>query len=364
MVNQNPPELVAHRESTAIGSNPSRQQAFLSRLWSLLKLGISHGPVYAIAIARMTSSAQHDPEANWMFWTRRRSPFLDGILHAYPGVRRRRRLLDKMLTQGHAEGIEFHYDVSNDFFRLFLDQDYMFYTCARFLSEGEGLAQAQKNKADLLLGMLDPEPGQQILDLGLGWGGMMRRISEATGSRDGLRGYTLSKQQIAYVTELGFDVELQDFIEKDYAPDSLDRVISIGSLEHVRPAELLPFYNKIFHALRPGGRMVNQFFSLDREPFPLSMVWCQMFFPGTLLAMHDVHVQAARKAGFVIKEDVPDSYKKTLRAWYDNLVSHRAEAIAAAGIHIYNEYMTFFPLAWRFFDDGEATLHRMLLIKP
>jgi cyclopropane-fatty-acyl-phospholipid synthase len=312
----------------------------------------------------MTSTAEYDPETNWDYWTIPKNKTIEGILRGYPGRRRRSKLLDRMLQQGHAEGIEFHYDVSNEFYRLFLDQDYMFYSCARFLSDDDTLEQAQKNKADFMVDLLAPEAGHQILDLGFGWGGMMRRIADETGTRDGLLGYTLSKQQLAYVRDLGFDVELQDFIEKDYKPESLDRVISIGSLEHVRPDEIFSFYTKIFRTLRSGGRMVNQFFSLDSEPFPASMVLAQLFFPGSVLAMHDVHVQAAERAGFVIKEDVKDSYKKTLRAWYDNLVSNRDKALATSGIHIYNEYMTFFPAAWRFFDDDESTLHRMLLVKP
>lgn len=364
MTIQNPAELMAHREPTIIENAAPRQEHFLPRLTRLLKIGVTHGPIYATVLSRMTSTAEYDPEENWNFWTKPRNKIVESLLRSYPGPRRRRKLLDKMMRQGHAEGIEFHYDVSNDFYRLFLDKEYMFYTCARFLSDDETLEEAQKNKADFMLSLLEPEAGHQIVDLGCGWGGMMRRIAAETGTGEGLRGYTLSKQQLAYVKDLGFDVELQDFIEKDWVPESLDRVISVGSLEHVRPDEIFTFYSRIYRALRSGGRMVNQFFSLDREPFPASMVRAQLFFPGSILAMHDVHVQAAKKAGFVIKQDVTDSYKKTLRAWYDNLVMNRDKAIATSGIHIYNEYMMFFPTAWRFFHDGESTLHRMLLIKP
>ena len=362
--NPHAPELMAHRKPSSPEGSARGEEGFISRSLRLIRLSVSHGPLYAIALHRMTSSARYDPEANWRFWTSPRDVLLEGILRAYPTATGRSKLLDKMLSQGRAEGIEFHYDVSNDFYLLFLDQDYMLYTCARFLSKDETLEQAQKNKVDFLIARLAPEAGQQILDLGCGWGGMMRCVSERIGTREGLHGYTLSKQQMAYVQNLGFDVELQDFVEKDYAPESLDRIISIGSLEHVRPKELLPFYDKLFCALRPGGRMVTQFFSLDREPVPPSMVWVQLFFPGSLLAMHGVHVEAAKKAGFIIKEDVTDSYEETLRCWYDNLVKNRDEAIATSGISIFNEYMTFFPMAWRFFHDGDSSLHRMLLVKP
>ncbi len=364
MATQNPAELIAHREAVVTDSVLPRREYFLARFFRLLKIAFTHGLLYAIALARMTSAKEYDSEANWDFWTKPRNSVFERLIRSYPGRNQRRKLLDKMLSQGHAEGIEFHYDVSNDFYRLFLDKQYMFYTCARFLSDDETLEQAQKNKADFLLELLAPDAGQQILDLGCGWGGMMRCIAEKTGSREGLRGYTLSKQQLAYVNDLGYKAELKDFIETDYASESLDRVISVGSLEHVRPDELVMFYAQIFKALRPGGRMVNQFFSLDHESNPYSMTLGQLFFPGSVLALHELHRQAAVKAGFVIQEDATDSYKKTLRAWYDNLVANHDQAIATSGINIYNEYLTFFPVAWRFFNDGESTLHRMLLVKP
>lgn len=360
---QNPVELMAHRELATVDKVVTRQASFFSRLIRFLKTSVTHGPLYALVLSHMTSGAEYDPIKNWDFWTKKRNRLLERILRGYPGRHRRIKLLDTMMQQGHAEGIEFHYDVSNDFYRLFLDNDYMFYTCARFLSDDETLEQAQKNKADLLIDLLAPEAGHQIRDLGFGWGGMMRCIAEKTGTRGGLLGYSLSKQQMTYVRGLGYNVELQDFIEKDYAPESLDRVISVGSLEHVRPDELFNFYDKIYRALRPGGRMVNQFFSLNYEPLPISMVLGHLFFPGSLLAMHNVHLQAAKEVGFVMKVDVTDSYQSTLRAWYDNLVANRDKAIATSGIDIYNEYLTFFPIAWRMFDDGDTTLHRMLLVK-
>ena len=359
-MNTNPTELMAHRTPL----EQPKQKNRITRILHLLKIAFSHGPIYAIALYRMTSSASFDPQQNWNMWTKKRNRFLETILRAYPAHSRRIKLLKKMMQQGHADGIEFHYDVSNEFYRLMLDKDYMFYTCARFLSDTETLEQAQIHKADFILDMLDPKPGQQIRDLGFGWGGMMRRLSERTGTREGLVGYTLSKQQLAYVKNLGFSVELQDFIEKDYGKELLDRVVSVGSFEHVRAEEIEDLYIKIFQALKPGGRMVNQFFSLNIEPYPYSMVLVQLFFPGSCLVMHDVHVQAAKKAGFVIEADVTDSYKRTLRAWYDNLVANRDEIISKCGIDIYNEYLTCLPVGWRFFDDGEGTLHRMLLVKP
>ncbi len=329
-----------------------------------LTMAAKFGAPYALAYSRSNTDRELDPEENWEFWTRDRGSFVEMSMRMFPAQRLREALIMEQLKANHADGIEYHYDVSNDFYRLFLDKDYMFYTCANFRSDHETLEQAQKNKADCLLGLLEPEAGHLILDLGCGWGGMLKCIEGHTGTREGLTGYTLSKEQFSYVSNMGYNVALQDFIGSTYPSESLDRVISVGSLEHVHPEELPRLYEKVFNALRPGGRMVNQFFSLDHEPLPYSMLLSQLFFPGSLLAMHDVHCQAAEQAGFEIQADLHDCYKQTLWSWYDNLVANRAEAIATSGIQTYNWFLTFFPIAWKFFDDGEATLHRMLLVKP
>ncbi|MFX5603078.1 class I SAM-dependent methyltransferase, partial [Acinetobacter baumannii] len=76
---------------------------------------------------------------------------------------------------------EYHYDLSNDFYRLFLDKTFMFYSCADFNSPGDSLEQAQLNKANHLLSLIDPKPGEAILELGCGWGSMLRHIHAHTG---------------------------------------------------------------------------------------------------------------------------------------------------------------------------------------
>ncbi|MBW2647564.1 MAG: class I SAM-dependent methyltransferase, partial [Deltaproteobacteria bacterium] len=81
-----------------------------------------------------------------------------------------------MLAQDHSVGIELHYDISNAFYKLFLDKEFMSYSCAYFLSERETLEDAQKNKAQLILALLNPKAGEKILDLGCGWGGMLKCI--------------------------------------------------------------------------------------------------------------------------------------------------------------------------------------------
>ncbi len=121
-------------------------------------------------------------------------------------------------------GIESHYDVSNDFYRLWLDKKYLFYSCAKFDSPDESLEEAQSNKADYLRRLLDPRAGEKILDLGCGWGGMMKAVYSTTGDKDNLLGISLSPAQVSFVRDkLGFRCEYGNFIRKKYQAGSVDK---------------------------------------------------------------------------------------------------------------------------------------------
>ena len=179
-----------------------------------------------------------------------------------------------------------------------------------------------------------------------------------------LSGFTLSEEQCAYdQQQLGLNVSLADFIIVPFKPSAYHRILSIGSLEHVRPPELKLLHQKIYDALVAGGLAVHQFFSLEREAYPTSMVLGQLFFPGSLLSMHREHVGAAQSAGFKITHDSVHDYKPTIKAWYDRLVKHQKTALEMVGLETFNRYMTFFPVAWLFFQQQEAALHRIVMKK-
>ena len=126
-----------------------------------------------------------DAEFVWRYFTQARHPLIEKLaVNSYPLPAQRRRILKRMMDRSHAAGIEYHYDLSNDFYRLFLDRDFLFYSCADFHAPGETLEQAQRHKADHLLSLIDPRPGERILEFGCGWGSMMRHIHAATGDRD------------------------------------------------------------------------------------------------------------------------------------------------------------------------------------
>ena len=319
---------------------------------------------YAALRFYISSPTPLDPRFAWNYFTRRQPRFIQALIDAYPFPFQRRLLLAPWLNQSHAEGIEYHYDVSNEFYKLFLDRDFMFYSCADFASEQDSLEIAQRRKADHLLSLIAPAAGERILELGCGWGSMLRHIHDATGDKAGLTGMTLSQEQARYVREqYGFDVRLEDFITADYAPNSYDEIYSIGAMEHVRPDEILPLLRKLHGALKPDGRMVHHFFSLNTEPLPSCVLSGQIIFPGSVLSPHSHYLRAAREAGFDLVHDSSHDYRPTLKAWFNRLVKHRDKALELVGVETYNRYLVFFPSAWLFFEQQLGTLHRLVMVK-
>lgn len=335
----------------------------LKRLVQFASDLVERGLLYAIANYRIHSPLPLDPEENWRFWNEPKPGWLESLMRTYPPESRRRKYLDSMLTQDHSKGIEAHYDVSNEFYALFLDTKYKFYTCAEFLNERDTLEEAQTNKAEYLRSLLKLNGHEKVLDLGCGWGGMLKYLQD-TGHRGELTGFTLSKEQLTYDRQkLGLNVSLTNFITAPFEHAPYDRIFSIGALEHVRPSELRGLYQKIYDALVPGGLAVHQFFSFERQSYPASGVMLQLFFPGSLLVMHRNHIEAAESVGFRITHDSIHDYKPTIRAWYDRLVKNSEGSQALVGLEIHNRYMTFFPIAWLFFQQKEAALHRIVMEK-
>jgi len=328
---------------------------------------MTDGAVYGSSVAAMnffTASPEVvDPEHLWSFFSKNWPRPIQFFVDHYPIAPIRQKIIRRMMDPAHSSGIEYHYDLSNDFYRLFLDRQFMFYSCADFNDPGDSLEQAQLNKANHILSLIEPKPGEAILELGCGWGSMLRHIHSATGDKANLSGYTLSNEQKAYIeADFGFNVILDDFVSADLGKARYDKIYSIGAMEHVRPGEILPLLGKVRYALKPGGRLVQHFFSLNgSDAMPTCMVSSQIPFPGSLLSLHSHHLKAAADAGFRLTHDSEHDYRPTLRAWFDRLVEAKDEAVRLVGVQNVNKYLVFFAVSWAFFNLREATLHRLIL---
>ena len=137
---------------------------------------MTHGMAYAALRFYMSSPTPLDPKFTWQYFTRKQAPFIQSLIDAYPFPFQRPLLMARLLNQSHAKGIEYHYDVSNEFYKLFLDRDFMFYSCADFASGQDSLETAQRRKADHLLSLIAPVagnaaafPGEPECPVGRAW---------------------------------------------------------------------------------------------------------------------------------------------------------------------------------------------------
>lgn len=323
-----------------------------------------YGPPYAALNNLIHSPEPLDAEWTWNLINAEKPWLYNVVCGHWPLRPFRKALLHTKMKQDHVLGISEHYDVSNEFYELFLDRRYMFYTCADFHSPDETIEEAQQHKADHILGLIDPQPGEKILELGCGWGAMLKRIHEATNDKENLFGLTLAKEQVAYNEQHnGFNVEFDNFITRDYEPESFDTIYSIGAWEHVRPNEIAPLCKKLYAALKPGGKLVKHFFCRLPEHLFATAICSQLYFPGSIGSSYRDHVRAFEGAGFRITHRSVHDYRPTLRAWFDRLVENQQRAIELVGVQTYNRQLTFFPGSWRYFNDNLGMLVRWVMEK-
>ena len=161
-----------------------------------------------------------------------------------------------------AKAISYHYDLSNAFYQLWLDSD-MAYSCAYFETGSETLEQAQQAKFRHLCRKLRLQPGEYLLDVGCGWGGLARYAAREFGAK--VFGITLSKEQLALARERVKEEGLEDLVElqlldyRDLPQDGrFDKVVSVGMFEHVGHANLAEYCKTLFGAVKEGGLVMNQ----------------------------------------------------------------------------------------------------------
>jgi cyclopropane-fatty-acyl-phospholipid synthase len=255
------------------------------------------------------------------------------------------------------EQVQAHYDLSNEFFALFLDPS-LTYSCAYFERDDMTLAEAQLAKIDLSLGKCDLAPGMRLLDIGCGWGAVLRRAATQFGVH--AIGLTLSLNQFDHVSRTleesslspgRAEVRLAGWEEFD---EPVDRIVSIGAFEHFRRERYADFFGRCRSLLPPGGRMLlhsillNGLTKLEKLGVQLEhehVFFCRFMaehiFPGGQLSEERTVVDHARRAGFRVErtQSLQPHYARTLDCWGANLQSRRQEAVALAGQEAYDHYM-------------------------
>ena len=279
------------------------------------------------------------------------------------------------------EDVQSHYDLSNEFFSLFLDPTRT-YSCAYYERDDMTLEEAQLAKIDLALDSLELRPGMKLLDVGCGWGATMMRAIEKYDVD--VVGLTLSRNQQAHIEQLfatsdsprSKRVLLQSW-EQFHEP--VDRIVSIEAFEHFGFERYDDFFKMCFDVMPDDGRMTLQS-SVGYHPDDLLARGRKLtfemarfikfmiteIFPGGRIPSTKMMVQHGEKAGFVVPEamSLRNHYIKTLGIWAAALENHKDEAIAATDEENYNRYMKYLKGCQYYFVDESIDVSLVTYLKP
>lgn len=269
------------------------------------------------------------------------------------------------------KNVQAHYDVSNDFYKLFLDTHVMAYSCAYYHHPDESLEQAQEHKVDLICRKLRLKPGEKLLDIGSGWGGLLIHAAKhygviGHGVTLSQNQYDLARQRIAAAgLSDKITIELRDY--RDLADASFDKISSVGMYEHVGIRRYPEYFGAVYRLLKPGGLFLNHGITNhkhSKQSGETTFMVTYIFPNGELDNIS--HTQSVMEdEGFEIlnMECLRPHYAKTLREWSRRLTTNEEKALQMVPKSIYRAwkmYLAGLPLA---FDDGGVSICQVLASK-
>jgi cyclopropane-fatty-acyl-phospholipid synthase len=319
----------------------------------------------------------------------------DHFLAREPGLSERLRLMRRVLTlpseqrprvgRGPAQlggrrtslerarqAIAYHYDVSNDFFELWLDPT-MAYSCAVFESAAEDLDTAQLRKLDYVCRKLRLRPGDRLLDIGCGWGALVLHAVRHFGVE--AVGVTLSREQAKLcsirIREAGLEdrcrVELRDYREVD-KHESFDKLVSVGMYEHVPHVALVDYFGHAWRLLKPGGVFLAHGIA---SSIAIPTHTGPTFFASYVFPDHDVVpistvLTAAEKSRLEVRdvESLREHYALTTRRWRERLEARHDDARRVTSESVYRVWRLMLAGAEHRFARGHASVYQTLLAKP
>jgi len=291
--------------------------------------------------------------------------------HAYAG----NHLARASAARDNRDYIQFHYDLGNDFYELFLDPQ-MQYSCGYFSDWNNSLEQAQHDKLEMICRKLRLQPGERLLDIGCGWGGLVCYAAQKHGVE--AHGVTLSQPQCEYaqarIRRLGLEnrvtVELRDYTT---LAGKFDKIASVGMYEHVGIANYPAYFGKIQSLLRDRGILLNHGITRPAKRTkrgfhrvrPEHRLILKYIFPGGELD-HIGHTCESLEASRFEVHDVEDwreHYAQTTRLWCQRLSARRDEAIAMVGPERYRLWVAYLAGVSFAFLDGSVRIYQVVASK-
>jgi cyclopropane-fatty-acyl-phospholipid synthase len=283
------------------------------------------------------------------------------------------RLRGRPLSLGRTRAAaRYHYDLSNEFFALFLDPA-LLYSCAYFERPDESVDLAQERKVDYVCRKLRLRPGERLLDVGCGWGGLSVHAAQRYGAQ--VLAITVSEEQARFARDRveretlseRVRVEVRDYRELDDGW-RFDKVASIGMFEHVPEKALRDYFERVHRLLRPGGVFLNHGITrpIDQAPRRGPSFMLSYVYPDAELKPLSTTLRAAELAGFEVRdvESLREHYVPTLRQWLARLEAEREGAVRLVGEVAFRIFRLYLAGSIYGFRTGRVNVHQALLTKP
>ena len=262
-----------------------------------------------------------------------------------------------------------HYDIGNEFYRLWLDET-MSYSCGYFKNAEDTLYDAQVNKADHILEKLQLQEGMTLLDIGCGWGFLLMRAAKKYGIKG--TGITLSKEQYQKFSEDiereglkdCLQVELMDYRDLKHSGAQFDRVVSVGMLEHVGRGNYELFMENAEAVLKPEGLFLLHYISAQKEHEGDPWIKKYIFPGGTIPSLREIIDILPEYEFHVLDiESLRRHYNRTLLCWRENFLKHRAEIARMQGEEFTRMWELYLASCAATFNNGIIDLHQILVSK-
>jgi cyclopropane-fatty-acyl-phospholipid synthase len=284
------------------------------------------------------------------------------------GKNRVRRLLLRNNPRRARRNVAHHYDLKDELYDLFLDADKQ-YSCAYFTDPGNSLEQAQRDKKAHIAAKLALQPGQRVLDIGCGWGGMALFLHEVAGVD--VLGITLSEHQLKIARERAAAAGVSDHVKfelVDYRSldDTFDRIVSVGMFEHVGAAHYDEFFAKCRELLKPDGVMllhtIGKLGEVSKGPDPFTDKY---IFPGYHLPSLSQMMSASEKTRLIASdvENLRLHYAYTLRHWLERATANRATIEAMYDARFFRMWEFYLCGGIVMFESGAACNYQVQYIR-
>ena len=264
--------------------------------------------------------------------------------------------------------ISHHYDVSNRFYEMVLGPS-MTYTCACYSTSTATLEEAQEHKYDLVARKLGLKPGMRLLDVGCGWGGMVRHAAREHGAR--VLGVTLSAEQAQWASDRIVADGLENLAEvrhldyRDVTETDFDAISAIGLIEHIGIENYASYFEFLRSRLRPGGRLLNHGITRSdnlHPGIPKRGFIGRYVFPDGGITGSGAMVTAMEDAGLEVQhqENLRVHYARTLQGWCDNLVANWDECVAETSLPTAKVWGLYMAGSRFSFERNDIQLHQVL----